>query len=36
MVTPNLLDKVEGTVATVITTAFQSISLSFARGVWKS
>ena len=33
MVTPNLLDKVEGTAATVITTAL-SISLSFARGVW--
>ena len=35
MVTPNLLDKVEGTAATVITTAL-GISLSFARGVWKS
>ena len=35
MVTPNLLDKVEGTAATVFAIAL-SISLSFARGVWKS
>ena len=34
MVTPNLLDKVEGTAATVFAIAL-SISLSFVRGVWK-